>query len=178
MERRKLVLRSSDRVHRRRRGRQRRLGHDRCRGSSGRRRRRQSIFTKFRGVYAMQRQSRSLGDELWRSEQCQNECHFVASDGRRASIIAGNVTALLQLASALQAASRATRTHRTALPRPRNDVSLQTKTKTQSSGLPALRRSRRLQGRPRGYRSSRRKYWSSRLPPCAEPARSCTDSCG
>ena len=40
MERRKLVLRSSDRVHRRRRGRQRRLGHDRCRGSSGRRRRR------------------------------------------------------------------------------------------------------------------------------------------
>ena len=55
----------------------------------------------------MQRQSRSLGDELWRSEQCQNEAHFVASDGRRASIIAGNVTALLQLASALQAASKA-----------------------------------------------------------------------
>ena len=55
----------------------------------------------------MQRQSRSLGDELWRSEQCQNEGHFVASDGRRASIIAGNVTALLQLASALQAASKA-----------------------------------------------------------------------
>ena len=86
LKRRKLVLPSSDRVHRRRRGRQRRLGHDRCRGSSGRRRRRQSIFTKFRGVYAMQRQSRSLGDELWRSEQCQNDGHFVASDGRRTSI--------------------------------------------------------------------------------------------
>ena len=43
--------------------------------------------------YAMQRQSRSLGDELWRSEQCQNETHFVASDGRRTSINAGTCQA-------------------------------------------------------------------------------------
>ena len=49
------VLPSSDRFHRRRggcgrrcRGRQRRLGHDRCRGSSGRRRRRRDRFRSRR----------------------------------------------------------------------------------------------------------------------------------